>query len=339
MLTYLVTGGAGFIGANLIHALLEQRSDVHVVNLDALTYAANLRHLAILESNPRYTFVCADIRDAAAVQAIFTTYNIDAVLHLAAESHVDRSIQQPLNFVETNVLGTAVLLEAAKNAWLDKPQHVRADKKHCRFLHISTDEVFGSLGATGYFTEASPYAPNSPYSASKAASDMLVRSYYYTYGLPAVITNCSNNYGRFQHAEKLIPTIIRKALAGESIPIYGDGGYVRDWLHVADHVAALLTLLRQGRAGEQYVIGGHNEYDNLTLAGMICTYLDQHAPRTDGLKYASQITHVADRPGHDRRYAIDAAKIRQETGWVPNSRFEDGLSATIDWYLQQKTIN
>jgi len=328
----LVTGGAGFIGANFVLDWLSQ-SDEAVLNVDKLTYAGNLGTLKSLRDDAKHVFARADICDRAALDALFAQHKPRAVLHFAAESHVDNSIANPRAFVDTNVLGTFTLLNAAREYWMSGPFAVRAGYEDARFHHISTDEVYGTLGDAGFFTEATPYAPNSPYSASKAGSDMLVRSYHHTYGMNVVTTNCSNNYGPRQHAEKLIPTIIRKALAGEAIPIYGDGENVRDWLYVLDHCRAIDLVFRTGRAGEVYNIGGRNERTNLQIVGSICKILDERRPRADGASYSSQITFVADRPGHDRRYAIDATKLERDLGWRAAETFDTGIVKTVEWYL------
>lgn len=328
--TILVTGGAGFIGSNFIRYILETRPEWQVVNLDKLTYASNPEALESFRVSPRHTFVQADVADREYLEGLFSRYRFDAVVHFAAESHVDNSISAPADFIQTNLVGTFSLLEACRRHWLSD----RADGGG-RFLHISTDEVYGSLGESGKFSEDSPYRPNSPYSASKAGSDHLVRSYFHTYGMDVVITNCSNNYGPYQHAEKFIPTIIRKALAGQDIPVYGDGTNIRDWLYVEDHCEALLVCLEKGGAGEQYVIGGNNEWANLDLVRYICERLDTLAPRADGAPYYNQMRLVTDRPGHDRRYAVDAAKMHFHLGWSPRTAFQEGMDRTITWYLQK----
>jgi len=323
----LVTGGAGFIGSNFIRYILNQESRVHVVNLDALTYAGSLNNLENLGHDERYTFVRGDIGDAALVERLFGEHAIDAVVNFAAESHVDRSITGPAAFIQTNIVGTFTLLEAAKNAWAG-----RFDE--CRFLHVSTDEVYGTLEPDDPpFSETTAYAPNSPYAASKASSDHLVRAYYHTFGLPTLTTNCSNNYGPYQYPEKLIPLVILNALTGKPLPVYGDGLQVRDWLYVEDHCAAIQTVLTRGRLGETYNIGGRTEKKNVEIIHLICDELDRLRPKPDGTSYREQITHVKDRPGHDRRYAIDAAKTESELGWVPQESFETGMHKTIGWYL------
>ncbi len=321
----LVTGGAGFIGSAVVRLAIARGHSV--VNLDALTYAACLENVASVATSPRYAFEHADIRDRAALARVFATHHPDAVMHLAAESHVDRSIDGPDSFISTNVTGTYELLEAARSYWT-----AAGRPETFRFHHISTDEVFGSLGPTGQFTETTPYDPRSPYSASKAASDHLVQAWHHTYGLPVVMTNCSNNYGPFHFPEKLIPVIILNALAGRPLPIYGDGSNVRDWLYVEDHADALLLVLNQGRVGRSYNIGGENERTNLELVHTLCAILDAKRPKPQG-SYADQITFVTDRPGHDARYAIDPTRIREELGWRPSVTVEEGLARTVDWYL------
>ena len=335
--TVLVTGGAGFIGSNFIPFFLKKHPSVSIVNLDKLTYAGNREYLRELESSDRYTFIEADICDAEMLLDTFLRFNISSVIHFAAESHVDNSITNPDTFIKTNIGGTFNLLEAARNSWLDNSQKVKKGFEDSRFHHISTDEVYGSLGKEGYFSESSAYAPNSPYSASKAASDFLVRSYHHTYGLDVVTSNCSNNYGPRQHDEKLIPTIIRKALKGSTIPIYGDGKNVRDWLFVLDHCRGISLVFKEGIAGETYVIGGNNEHDNLSIANKICAMLDETHPKKVG-SYRDQISFVKDRLGHDRRYAIDATKIRNELGWKPETDFDNGLRTTIAWYLDKYQV-
>jgi dTDP-glucose 4,6-dehydratase len=328
MPTWLVTGGAGFIGGNFVLDAVAR--GVRVVNLDALTYAGNRDTLAAVERHPDHVFVHGDIGDRALVARLLHEHRPDAVVNFAAESHVDRSIDGPAAFVQTNVVGTLALLEAVRDHWksLDGAQAAAF-----RFLHVSTDEVYGSLGDAGSFSEASACAPNSPYSASKAASDHLVRAFHHTYELPALTTRCSNNYGPYQFPEKLIPLVIARAVAGDALPVYGDGRQVRDWLHVGDHCAAIRAVLERGRVGEVYNVGGDAERRNLDVVNAVCALLDARRPRADGRPRASQIAHVPDRPGHDRRYAIDARKLRDELGWSPARDFERGLADTVDWYL------
>lgn len=326
--TWFVTGGAGFIGANFV--LDAVAAGARVVNLDLLTYAGNLDNLAALKDSPDHIFVHGDIGDRVLVARLLTEHQPEAVINFAAESHVDRSIDGPAAFIQTNVVGTLALLECTRDYWRELPE---SPKQAFRFLHVSTDEVYGSLGETGLFTEVTPYQPNSPYSASKAASDHLVRAFHHTYGLPVVTTNCSNNYGPYQFPEKLIPLVIAKAVAGEPLPVYGDGRNVRDWLFVKDHCSAISRVLAAGRVGEVYNIGGNAEKQNIEVVETICRLLDERRPRQDGQPRSSQITFVRDRPGHDRRYAIDASKISSELGWSPSMGFEDGIAATVDWYL------
>jgi dTDP-glucose 4,6-dehydratase len=329
---FLVTGGAGFIGSAVVRRLLE-KSKHQVLVLDKLTYAGNLESLATVAGNPRYRFEQVDIVDSAALRSVFEEFSPDVVMHLAAESHVDRSIDGPAEFIQTNIVGTFSLLEVALSHWLTLPQFRKAD---FRFHHISTDEVFGSLGATGYFCEETPYRPNSPYSASKAASDHLVRAWHHTYGLPALITNCSNNYGPYQFPEKLIPLTIVGALEGKSLPIYGTGENVRDWLHVDDHAEALLLVIEQGAIGNSYNIGGHNEYTTIDVVKAICRLVDELAPDPSTGSSERLIRFVADRPGHDARYAIDGAKVARELAWKPRHTFESGLRDTVRWYLDNR---
>jgi dTDP-glucose 4,6-dehydratase len=326
--TWLVTGGAGFIGGNFV--LDAVRRGTRVVNLDALTYAGNLDTLQPLQGDANHVFVKGDIGDAALVEALLRDHQPDAIINFAAESHVDRSIDGPAAFVHTNVVGTLNLLEKTRDYWKSLDP---AGREAFRFLHVSTDEVYGTLGETGKFTEQTPYAPNSPYSASKAASDHLVRAFHHTYGLPVLTTNCSNNYGPYQFPEKLIPLVIAKALAGESLPVYGDGRNVRDWLYVGDHCAAIRRVLEAGRIGETYNVGGDAERENIVVVKTICRLLDERRPLADGRARESLITFVADRPGHDRRYAIDASKLQRELGWSPSLSFEEGIAQTVDWYL------
>ncbi|MHB1689429.1 MAG: dTDP-glucose 4,6-dehydratase [Thiomonas sp.] len=326
----IITGGAGFIGANFVHHWLGH-SDEAVLVLDALTYAGNLESLASVQADARYGFVRADIGDRAAVAALLATHRPRAVLHFAAESHVDRSIHGPGDFIRTNIHGTFELLEATRAYWTALPE---GEKAGFRFLHVSTDEVYGSLSPTDpAFSEATPYAPNSPYAASKAGADHLVRAWHHTYGLPVLTTNCSNNYGPYQFPEKLIPLMIHNALAGKALPVYGDGQNVRDWLYVEDHCRAIGRVLQAGKLGETYNVGGCNEVRNLDVVHTLCHLLDQLRPRADGRSYATQIAFVADRPGHDRRYAIDARKIEAELGWRPQETFATGLKRTVQWYL------
>lgn len=327
--TILVTGGAGFIGSAVVRQLIA-RGDVRVVNLDKLTYAGNLATVREAADSPRYHFEKVDICDAAALKRVFDQYRPDAVMHLAAETHVDRSIDGPKTFIETNLIGTYTLLEEARSYW----RGLSATQAQAfRFLHISTDEVYGSLGAEGYFTEDSPYQPNSPYSASKAGSDHLVRAWHHTYGFPVLTTNCSNNYGPYQHPEKLIPLMIFNALDGKPLPVYGTGSNIRDWLYVEDHARALCLVLAQGGIGEVYNVGGHNEKTNLEVVNTICDLLDEMRPNAEGRSYHRLIAFVQDRPGHDQRYAIDASKIDAELGWRPQETFESGLRNTVRWYL------
>lgn len=333
--TILVTGGAGFIGSNFIPYFLEENPSTLVVNLDLLTYAGNLSNLKEIENNPNYIFIKGDIRDFEFLENLFEQYDFQGVFHFAAESHVDNSITGPKAFIETNITGTFNLLEVARNKWMDSPFQSKSGYEENRFHHISTDEVYGSLGESGLFTETTPYAPNSPYSASKASSDFLVRSYFHTYGLNVVTTNCSNNYGPKQHDEKLIPTIIRKAISNEPIPIYGDGKNVRDWLYVLDHCKGIELAYKIGKSGETYNIGGKNERDNLYIVDKICSILDSENPSPNGLSYKELISFVQDRPGHDQRYAIDASKIESELGWKADEDFESGILKTIKWYLEK----
>ncbi len=340
MKTLLVTGCAGFIGSNFVHTFLANGRDAKVINLDKLTYAGNLANLAALQNDPRHVFVQGDIGDRALVERLLQEHQPDAVVNFAAESHVDRSIHGPGDFIQTNVVGTFNLLEAVRAYWSTLPatpvmaSEARPSQPSFRFLHVSTDEVYGTLAPTEPpFAEPLPYVPNSPYSASKAASDHLVRAWHHTYGLPVLTTNCSNNYGPYHFPEKLIPLVIHNALAGKPLPIYGDGQQVRDWLYVEDHCRAILRVLEAGQLGETYNIGGWNEKANLDVVRTLCAILDELKPRADGLPYASQITYVKDRPGHDRRYAIDARKIERELGWKPEETFETGIRKTVQWYL------
>lgn len=330
----LVTGGCGFIGSHVLDQVVAQPETRSVVNLDCLTYAGRLENAAAAAASPKYRFERVDLRDKAAVFQVVREHEITHVLHLAAESHVDRSIAGPGDFIQTNIVGTFNLLEACRAAWSGSPITVRSPQFAPRFVHISTDEVFGSLGSTGHFTETTPYAPNSPYSASKAASDLLVRAYHRTYGMDTGTTNCSNNYGPRQHPEKLLPVVIRQIVARQPIPIYGDGLNVRDWIHVADHADALWQVLQRGRAGETYCIGGGNEWPNLRLVEQVCDLVDELAPQLGGAS-RRLITLVKDRPGHDWRYAIDASKIERELGWRPTRAFATGLRETVQWYLAE----
>jgi dTDP-glucose 4,6-dehydratase len=330
--TYIVTGGAGFIGSAVVRMIIESSDDI-VVNIDKLTYAGNLDSLQPVADNSRYHFVHADICDSKAMAEVFASYQPDAIMHLAAESHVDRSIDGPGDFIQTNIVGSYILLEAARDYW----NGLQAEKKEAfRFHHVSTDEVYGSLDDEGMFLETTPYDPSSPYSASKASSDHLVRAWHRTFGLPVVLTNCSNNYGPYQYPEKLIPLVLQKARAGEALPIYGTGENVRDWLYVDDHARALILVMKKGIAGETYNIGGHNEVTNIDVVRTLCAILDDRDPAKDGKPYAELITYVTDRPGHDMRYAIDASKIQRELGWVPEETFETGLAKTVDWYLNNQ---
>jgi len=329
----LVTGCAGFIGSNFVPYFLDKYPNYNVINLDLLTYAGDLDNLIECENNSKYKFIKGDICNRDLVEFIFTEYDIQGVIHFAAESHVDNSIKNPGVFIETNVNGTFTLIDVARAYWMDKPLNYKEGYKACRFHHISTDEVYGTLNETDLFTEETPYAPNSPYSASKASSDMIVRSYQETYGMNTVITNCSNNYGPKQHDEKLIPTIIRKALAGENIPIYGDGKNIRDWLYVLDHCKGIDLVYHTGKEANVYNIGGRNERTNLQIVDAICSILDEKVPKSKS--YKELITFVEDRAGHDRRYAIDATKIETELGWKADEDFESGIIKTVEWYLSK----
>ncbi|WP_397572343.1 dTDP-glucose 4,6-dehydratase [Silanimonas sp.] len=333
MKTWLVTGGAGFIGGNFV---LEARQHglARIINLDVLTYAGNRDTLAALDGDPDHVFVHGDIGDRELVSRLLAEHSVDAVVNFAAESHVDRSIDGPAAFIQTNVVGTLALLEATRDYWKALPAERAAA---FRFLHVSTDEVYGSLGDTGYFTEETPFAPNSPYSASKASSDHLVRAFHHTYGLPVLTTNCSNNYGPFQFPEKLIPLMIQKLVKGEPLPVYGDGSNIRDWLFVGDHCAAIRDVLAGGRVGETYNVGGDAERRNIEVVHALCDAIDARRPRADGQSRRVQITFVKDRPGHDKRYAIDASKLKRELGWAPTLSFEQGLARTVDWYLANES--
>ena len=329
----LVTGGAGFIGSNFVPYFCRKYPQYYVVNLDKLTYAGNLDNVRECIGLPNYEFIQGDICDADILTELFYRYDLRGVIHFAAESHVDNSITDPKVFVSTNVEGTFNLLAAAYEHWMTGPHQVKPGYEHCRFHHISTDEVYGSLGPEGFFTETTPYAPNSPYSASKASSDLMVRAYFHTFGLNVTTSNCSNNYGPKQHHEKLIPKTIERCLNEQPIPIYGNGQNVRDWLYVGDHCRAIDQIFHQGRAGETYNVGGRNEQNNLDLVQTICTMLDRMYPRSNGHTYRELITYVSDRPGHDLRYAIDPSKIEHELGWHPQVTLQEGLKSTIQWYL------
>ena len=332
MKTWLVTGGAGFIGSNFVRHILTI-GDVRIINLDKLTYAGNLESLSDVEEDPNYIFVKGDIADRMLVFDLLQEYQPEAIVNFAAESHVDRSIDGPATFIQTNIVGTFNLLETVRSYWsgMDK-----SEQEKFRFLQVSTDEIYGSLGHEGYFTENTPFAPNSPYSASKAASDHLVRAYFHTYGLPTLTTNCSNNYGPYQFPEKLIPLIMLNALDGKSLPVYGDGQNIRDWLYVLDHCKAIHTVINKGKLGETYNIGGNNEKTNLEVVHILCDLLDEMSPRKEGVSYREQITFVKDRPGHDRRYAIDSTKIKEALGWKPQETFETGMRKTVQWYLENQ---
>lgn len=334
MKSILVTGGAGFIGANFVPYFAKKYPEYRVINLDKLTYAGNPDNLKDCEGQGNYCFVQGDICDAALVEKLFKDHDIRGVVHFAAESHVDNSITGPRAFIETNLLGTFTLLDAARRYWMKAPHECKEGYEDCRFHHISTDEVYGALGETGFFKETTPYDPSSPYSASKAGSDMLVRAYHRTYGMNVTVSNCSNNYGPRQHPEKLIPKIISNALSGKNIPIYGDGKNVRDWLYVLDHCKAIDLIFHKGKSGETYNIGGHNEKNNLEIVDAICSILDEKVPAADGKSYKDLIVFVKDRPGHDRRYAIDAEKLTTQLGWKADETFATGIVKTVEWYLQ-----
>lgn len=334
--TILVTGGAGFIGSNFVPYFCKTHPEYHVINLDKLTYAGNRDNLSECANMSNYTFVHGDICDMDLVEKLFRENDIRGVIHFAAESHVDNSITGPQAFIHTNIVGTFNLLDAARRHWMNAPSEVKPEYKKCRFHHISTDEVYGTLGPTGMFSEKTPYAPNSPYSASKASSDFLVRAYHHTYGMNVTTSNCSNNYGPKQHHEKLIPHIIDMALLGQPLPIYGRGENVRDWLYVLDHCKAIDLIFHKGRAGETYNIGGHNERNNITIVKTICQILDKKHPRPDGVSYESQIEFVADRAGHDFRYAIDSEKLESELGWHADETFDTGIVKTVEWYLNNR---
>jgi dTDP-glucose 4,6-dehydratase len=333
--TIIITGGAGFIGSHLVRLFVNKYPDYKIINLDALTYAGNLENLRDVENAPNYFFEKADILDKDALERIFVLHSPDGVIHLAAESHVDRSILSPLDFVYTNIIGTVNLLNTAKHFWLNIPHPNGGGWEGARFYHVSTDEVFGALGDTGFFTEETRYDPHSPYSASKASSDHFVRAYYDTYGLPAVVSNCSNNYGPNHFPEKLVPLFINNIINKKPLPVYGDGLYTRDWLYVKDHAVAIDLIFHEGNNGETYNIGGFNEWRNIDLVKLLCKLMDEKLDNAAGTSEAL-ITYVKDRPGHDRRYAIDASKINKQLGWKPSVTFEEGLSLTIDWYLQNQ---
>jgi len=334
--TILITGGAGFIGSNFVPYFCKEHPEYNIINLDKLTYAGNLDNLSECEGMDNYRFVQGDICDAKLIDDLFEQNDIRGVIHFAAESHVDNSITGPREFINTNIVGTFNLLDAARRHWMLKPGVVKPGYENCRFHHISTDEVYGALGKEGFFTENTPYAPNSPYSASKASSDFLVRAYNHTFGMNVTTSNCSNNYGPKQHHEKLIPLIISNALAGKPLPIYGKGENVRDWLYVLDHCRAIDLIFHNGVSGQTYNIGGHNERNNITIVKKICEILDEKSPRSDGHSYSEQITFVADRAGHDFRYAIDASKLESELGWQAQENFDTGIIKTVEWYLNRK---
>ena len=333
MRTILVTGCAGFIGSNFLPLFIQKHHNYKIIHIDNLSYAGNLENLSEINDNKQYTFINGDICDRVLLTDLFKKYRIDGVIHFAAESHVDNSIENPGIFMQTNVIGTFTLIDVAYSFWMDEPSFAKSGFEQARFLHISTDEVYGSLGKTGLFTEETAYAPNSPYSASKASSDMIVRSYHHTFGMNTIITNCSNNYGPKQHDEKLIPTIIRNAICGNAIPIYGDGQNIRDWLYVDDHCRGIDLAFHSGMSGETYNIGGKNERTNIYIANKICTILDRLIPNDQS--YSEQITYVKDRAGHDKRYAIDATKLEKELGWIALETFESGIEKTVSWYLKK----
>jgi len=329
----LITGGAGFIGSNYVELAIENSQD-QIYVLDSLTYAGNLKNLETVSEKPNYTFIKGDICDEPLIDSLFKEHQFNKVVHFAAESHVDNSITGPGAFIQTNIVGTFNLVHSAYRLWMKGPNQLKEEFNNARFLHVSTDEVYGTLGETGLFLETTPYAPNSPYSASKASSDFIVRSYFHTYGMPVVTTNCSNNYGAHQHKEKLVPTIIRKAISGKEIPIYGNGKNIRDWIYVTDHCKGIKLVLDKGKLGETYNIGGRNERENLYIAHTICDLLDKLVPNET--PYREQMTFVQDRAGHDFRYAIDADKIEKELGWKADENFESGILKTIEWYLNNK---
>lgn len=337
--TILVTGGAGFIGSNFVVHMVEKYPNYNIINLDKLTYAANLDYCKECEGKENYTFIQADICDKAKIEEIFNTYNVTDVIHLAAESHVDNSISGPGAFIQTNIVGTFNLIDVARNKWMEKPGVFKKGCENNRFHHVSTDEVYGDLDDDGsLFEETTPYDPSSPYSASKASSDMIVRAYKRTYGMNITVSNCSNNYGPKQHDEKLIPTVIRKCLAEESIPVYGAGANIRDWLYVLDHAKAIDLIFHEGTDGQTYNVGGKNERTNLQIVSTICSILDEKAPRANGQKYYDLVSFVEDRAGHDFRYAIDATKLETKLGWIADENFDSGIVKTVDWYLQKKEM-
>lgn len=338
MQTILITGGAGFIGSNFVPYFLDKHKEYKIVNIDKLTYAGNLDNLKECNNNPNYSFIQGDICDRTLIEKIFKDYDIRGVIHFAAESHVDNSIKNPDAFIQTNIVGTFTLVDVAKNYWLDAPHKVKQGYENCRFHHISTDEVYGDLDETGFFTETTPYNPSSPYSSSKASSDLIVKAYKRTYGLNITISNCSNNYGPKQHNEKLIPTIIRKCLSSEKIPVYGTGKNIRDWLYVLDHCKAIDLIYHNGKNGETYNVGGRNERQNIEIVKTICDILDKKIPNKNLKSYFELVEFVTDRAGHDRRYAIDATKLETELGWKADENFDSGIIKTVDWYLENKTF-
>ena len=335
MKSILVTGGAGFIGSNFVSYFAEKYPDYYIINLDKLTYSGSLDNLKECNALTNHVFVRGDICDERLVKSLFQKHDIQGIIHFAAESHVDNSIKSPKTFMETNFMGTFNLIENARKYWMNAPGQYRQGYECSRFHHISTDEVYGTLGETGYFTEVTPYAPNSPYSASKASSNFIVRAYHQTYGMNVTTSNCSNNYGPKQHSEKLIPTIIRKCLAEEPIPVYGNGQNMRDWLYVLDHCRAIDLIFHEGKSGETYNVGGDNEYKNIEIVNMVCSVLDKIHPRSEGRLYSELVLFVPDRPGHDLRYAIDASKLKRELGWKARENFNSGILKTIKWFLKK----
>ncbi len=338
MKSILITGGAGFIGSNFVPYFTEKYPEYHVINLDKLTYAGNLDNIKECDGMSNYTFVQGDICDRALIEKLFAEHDIRGVIHFAAESHVDNSIKNPGAFIKTNIEGTFTLIDVAFRHWMEGPNKVKEGYEDCRFHHISTDEVYGTLGNEGMFEETTPYAPNSPYSASKASSDFIVRAYHHTFGMNVTTSNCSNNYGPKQHSEKLIPTIITNALAEKPLPIYGKGENIRDWLYVLDHCKAIDLIYHTGKAGETYNVGGRNERNNITIVKTICAILDEKCPRANGKKYEELITFVQDRAGHDFRYAIDATKLETELGWKADETFDTGIVKTVEWYLKGREL-